>query len=87
MQSSSLGFFKETKCIKQQIEDYRRRLGFKFGFTVDREGLSGGLAMLWDDSLSLKISSYSWFRIDCVMTDYDNNVWRLTGFHGNPEAS
>ena len=80
-------FLVETKCCERQIDPYRRKLGFKNCFVVDRIGLGGGLALFWDEKVSIKIMSFSRFHIDCEVEDEDSKQWRFTGFYGNPDST
>ncbi|KAL9679281.1 hypothetical protein QQ045_017139 [Rhodiola kirilowii] len=43
----------ETKIEVSRLEVIRRRLGFKFGFQVPRQGLAGGLALWWKEEESV----------------------------------
>lgn len=55
-------------------------------FAVDRHGFGGGLALLWDGSISLRIKSYSNFHIDAEVLNNDGLRCRITGFYGHPEV-
>ncbi|CAM8914848.1 unnamed protein product [Rhodiola kirilowii] len=75
----------ETKIEGRRLEGIRRRLGFANGFSVDREGLAGGLAIWWKEGVSLSIRSYSRHHIDCKVMEGDE--FRLTVFYGNPVSN
>ncbi|CAL5438392.1 unnamed protein product [Camellia sinensis] len=72
-------FLMETKCNKARMERLRCKFGFSSGFFVDRDGLGGGLALLWKGDTQFTIQNYSCGHIDIH--------WRLAGFYGNPNAS
>lgn len=57
-------FLMETKCERKKMEDIRIRLGFANCFVVDCRGKSGGLCLVWDDSVELRIKSYTAHHID-----------------------
>ncbi|KAL9687653.1 hypothetical protein QQ045_032060 [Rhodiola kirilowii] len=61
------------------------KLGFDNCFAVDRQGLSGGLAVLWNSDTDLEIISYSKFHVDAVVKDTEE--FRLTLFYGEPVNS
>lgn len=66
--------------------DSGKRLGFDNCFAVSREGMGGGLAMLWNEDLELEIISYSNHHIDAIVRGIDGRQWRCTGIYGHLEA-
>uniref|UniRef100_A0A2N9F3X0 Reverse transcriptase domain-containing protein n=1 Tax=Fagus sylvatica TaxID=28930 RepID=A0A2N9F3X0_FAGSY len=52
-----------------------------------RHGYGGGLALLWDSSVTVHIQSYSNYHIDAKVFQDDGGCWRLTGFYGHSEVS
>ncbi|CAM8921455.1 unnamed protein product [Rhodiola kirilowii] len=72
----------ETKVDSIELEGIRRKLGFANGFSVEREGLAGGLVIWWKKELSLSVMSYSRHHIDCKVAE--GGEFRLTVFYGNP---
>lgn len=78
----------ETKLDARAMERIRCKLGLQGCFTVDRMGLSGGLALLWVGELRLQIKSFSKGHIDSIILSEDGHTsWRFTGFYGNSMAS
>ena len=71
----------ETLVHEMKIEELRIKLGFSCKFTVNSIDHSGGLAMLWDSSLSCSISGFSNNHIDLIITESTGD-WRLTGYYG-----
>ncbi|KAL9679393.1 hypothetical protein QQ045_017252 [Rhodiola kirilowii] len=63
----------------------KNKLGFQNCFGVSCRGLSGGLAILWDDSVGVEIKSYSFYHIDVVIKEQEE--FRLSLFYGNPSVS
>ena len=55
-------------------------------FGVDRKRLGGGLALFWDDSVTVHVQSYSLFHIDVSVFQDEGVPWRFTGFCGHPET-
>lgn len=55
-ESPRVVFLMETKSNKGRMEFIRRKLGMKGCFTVECVGKSGGLCLLWDESMNLKIN-------------------------------
>ncbi|KAL0305016.1 UNVERIFIED_CONTAM: hypothetical protein Scaly_2999800 [Sesamum calycinum] len=81
-----LGFLGETKCNNRRIEYIKQKLDW-FGFGVPSKGKSGGLALLWDKSVSVQLQSFSDHHIDAtVLCDNDRDSWRFTGIYGAPET-
>ena len=75
----------ETLVHEMKIEELRIKLGFSGKFAVNSIGHSGGLAMLWDSSLSCWISSFSNNHIDLVISKSIGD-WRFIGYYGFPEC-
>lgn len=77
-------FLCETLSRKDKMEWVRVKLGYDGVLSVEPQGRSGGLAILWKDVDHAKLLSYSQNHIDMeVMTNGMMN-WRLTGFYGEP---
>ncbi|KAL0411141.1 UNVERIFIED_CONTAM: putative mitochondrial protein [Sesamum latifolium] len=82
----SLVFLAETKCKSSRIELLKRKWNM-FGYSVDSIGKSGGLALLWEKSVSVQLQSFSATHIDVsIQTNNDPSPWRLTDFYGSPDA-
>ena len=63
------------------------KLGFVYGFYVQRQGKGGGLAMFWRKEVNLEIKSFSRHHIDAVVTEEGFGFkWRLTSFYGHPKT-
>ncbi|KAL0355668.1 UNVERIFIED_CONTAM: LINE-1 retrotransposable element O protein [Sesamum radiatum] len=83
----SLVFLAETKCNSSRVDLLKRKFGM-FGFSVASVGKSGGLALLWEKTISVQLQSYSAYHIDVsIQADSDPSPWRFTGFYGMAEAS
>jgi len=54
----------EAKNQEQKVIRLRRRLKYPHSFVVNPEGLSGGLALFWDDQVSISIESHSEYFIN-----------------------
>lgn len=68
------------------VEGVRCRMGFKGCFVVPRNVTAGGLALFWDESVSVVVKTFSSSHIDVVVEDVGGgNPWRVTGFYGHPE--
>ena len=75
-------FLMETRLQVRVLEFLRVRLRMQGCFGVDRHGYGGGLALLWDSSVSIHIQSYSNYHIDAKVFHEDGQFWRITGFYG-----
>ncbi|KAL9691311.1 hypothetical protein QQ045_011732 [Rhodiola kirilowii] len=75
----------ETKKREADRDWIKWKLGFHSYFLVGCRGLSGGLAMLWEDGLDVRILSYSRNHIDDVVRCQEE--FRLTLFYGEPVVS
>ncbi|KAL0314933.1 UNVERIFIED_CONTAM: putative mitochondrial protein [Sesamum angustifolium] len=58
-----------------------------FGFSVDVHGKSGGLALLWHKHIDVTLQSFPSHHIDAsISSGHAGDVWRFTGFYGEPDA-
>lgn len=48
-------FLMETRAKKDRVEKVRRRLRFHHCYCVEANGLSGGLALFWNDNYTVQI--------------------------------
>lgn len=56
-------------------------------FVVDRNGLGGGLALLWGADVNVNITSYNPYHIDAVVSSECGLVWRCTRIYSHLELS
>ncbi|CAM8939724.1 unnamed protein product [Rhodiola kirilowii] len=75
----------ETKRREVDRDWIQWKLGFCNCLMVGCRGLSGGLAMLWEDDLDVSLLSYSKNHIDVVVRS--QKEFRLTLFYGEPAVS
>lgn len=80
-------FFCETKMTREQMRKRSYELHFANCFAVSREGMGGGLAMLWNSEITVEIKSFSCHHIDAVVYSEKGSYWRCTGIYGHPEAA
>ena len=80
-------FLSETRLAAGNSDWVRVKLGFGSSLVVNQVGLGGGLMLLWTDSSSVSIRSYSPHHIDASVTLADGIHWRFTGFYGQPMTS
>ena len=75
----------ETKLKKKGIEGVRDELKIDNVVCVDRIGMGGGLALLWDLEWDVKLKTLSKRYLDVIVTEKDGVLWRLTGIFDHPE--
>lgn len=75
----------ETKVTKIRIENIARKMGFQNVFIAERQGLAGGLALLWTDKVQINCV-WKNNRILCgdVVGVDGFKKWRLFGCHDTP---
>lgn len=74
--------------MQRKVDRVRSRLGFENCFVVDCKGKSGGLILLWRDSIQVDIYNYSRHHINAMIRcSKDAHQWKFTGFYGHPEAA
>lgn len=71
----------------KQIRKKSEQLHFQNCFAISREGMGGGLAMLWSSKVTVEIKSYSSHHIDAVVHSESGSYWRCTGICGHPKAN
>lgn len=60
-------FLYETKLSSKQATEECRKFNLDNCFAISRNGMSGGLAMMWNSDVNVNISSYSNHHIDAVI--------------------
>ncbi|XP_057986601.1 uncharacterized protein LOC131171150 [Hevea brasiliensis] len=77
----------ETKNKVGFMEFLRRRIGRDFGnsYYVEPNGLSGGLALWWNDNVHINILASSSNIVDANVFLHDRNVsWHMSFVYGSP---
>ncbi|MCH79466.1 endonuclease/exonuclease/phosphatase family protein, partial [Trifolium medium] len=67
------------------MERIRVNLKFSSCLSVDVEGRSGGLSVMWKDNIKCRVLNYSRNFINLVVEEKDEGEWRLTCYYGYPE--
>lgn len=75
----------ETISFAKKIEEVHVHLGFDCCFSVDRNGRSGGIGVLWRSSALCSVISYSNNHVDLIISDRRNPEWCCTGFYRFPK--
>lgn len=76
----------ETKAKSKKILKLNRKLGYQYVKYIESEGISGGMCILWDDSLDVNLVEVSQDFIDGVIKEANGQrVWRFTFVYGNPD--
>ncbi|KAJ1388799.1 Ribonuclease H-like superfamily [Sesbania bispinosa] len=72
----------------QKLEEVQRRLRFKNSFCVNPRGLSGGLGLLWDDTVEVEVIAHCKNYIhNCMKEKRESNFWECTFVYGDPKPS
>jgi exonuclease III len=80
-------FLSETKMRREKLEGLKWKLGMPNMFVKDCEGLSGGLAIFWKNTINLRVLPFmSKYHIDTKIMEPDGFVWRSTGIYGEPKT-
>jgi hypothetical protein len=80
-------FLSETLSKAQKMENIRVMLKYDYCLSIDVEGRSGGLAIMWKDSVRCRVMNYSRNFINIIVEDEEKGDWRLTCYYGYPERS
>ena len=86
MQRPQILFLCETKLEPKQMQRRGKDLMFDNCLAVDRSGLGGGLALLWNSEVVVEVKSFSKHHIDAIVNFENGSFWRCTGVYGHPEA-
>ena len=77
-------FLCETISNSNKTAELKYVLGFEYCFTINRQGLSGGLALYWNSCVNFSISNFSNNHIDVKVSDNVKCDWRLTNYYAFP---
>lgn len=85
--NSQIVFLCETRQKVDRIQRIRNRLGLR-GFTgVDSDGLSGGLALFWHESVYVEVKAMNERFIDTyIRISVDGPLWHATFVYGEPRV-
>ncbi|CAJ2661731.1 unnamed protein product [Trifolium pratense] len=78
-------FLSETLSKAQSMERVRVNLKFQSCLSVDVEGRSGGLSVMWRDTIKCRVLNYSRNFINLIVEEKEGEEWRLTCYYGYPE--
>ncbi|PPS08710.1 hypothetical protein GOBAR_AA11934 [Gossypium barbadense] len=76
-------FLSETKMNGNDFRIVQNKCRMQNGLTVNSEGRSGGLALMWKERTNFSIQSYSKHHIDSVVKVENNKNMCVTGFYGH----
>ncbi|KAM6590452.1 hypothetical protein CsatA_013057 [Cannabis sativa] len=80
-------FLCETKCANSRVDWVGRYLGFDGAFGVEAQGRGGGLAFFWKNQADGYIYGFSQNHIDFIVTNGNQDSWRITGMYGEPRRN
>ena len=78
-------FLSETRQKKEYVESLRWRLGLKNVLSFSEKGKGGGLALFWDESITVELFKLSKRHIDVTVVNLpQGNKLRCTFVYGEP---
>lgn len=78
-EGSQIVFLSETRQKVERVKRLRTRLGVRGFAGVSNEGMSGGLALFWHESIHMEIKSLNERYIDAhVCLSHDGPKWHVT---------
>ena len=80
----SVMFIAETWADEARLREIKRNIDFDNLFFVERNNRGGGLALFWLNFVDLSVDSFSPNHIDSIINKGKEEVWRFTGFYGEP---
>jgi len=75
-------FLLETKKSIAEMTTLLSDLGNFHGLFVDARGRSGGLGLLWSDTVNVNLLSCSMHHIDAIQWKGEDVSWRFSGIYG-----
>ena len=78
-------FLMETKLSIQEMEPIKNEIGFNSMLAVLSIRRSGGIPLLWKNSVTVDPQTFSLNHIDVYISAPLQEQWRLTGVYGHPE--
>jgi exonuclease III len=80
-------FLCETRQKSERVEKLKRRLGLTGFVGCDSDGMSGGVALFWHDSIVVQVKEVTPRFIDVHVREDDTApVWHATFVYGEPRA-
>ncbi|XP_058724489.1 uncharacterized protein LOC131595962 [Vicia villosa] len=80
-------FLSETLANKRKMENIRVTLKFEACLSIDVEGRSGGLAVLWRNSEVCSVLNFTRNFVNLMVKEDNKEEWRLSCYYGFPERS
>ena len=78
-------FLSETHLDEWSAESLCRQLKMDFKEVFQSDGRSGGLLLLWKKEVIVSIRYKTKNYIDAFVGNSQQDVWRFTGFYGEPK--
>lgn len=83
-QKPDIIFLVETLSNSRKLENIRVLLKFEACLSIDVEGRSGGIVMIWRKVGNCNVLNYSRNFVNIIFTDSEKGDWRLTCYYGFP---
>lgn len=77
--------FSEILCKQNTVERLQDSIDFEGMMTVETQGHSGGLAMLWRYKDEATLSSLNKNHIDLKTKNKEGEEYRMTGIYDEPD--
>lgn len=82
-----LVFLSETWQSEDRVKNLRWRIGLKGCLAVGSDGNSGGVALFWDETISVKLLGMCNRLIDVQVQESPSSPpWRITFVYGEPRV-
>uniref|UniRef100_A0A803PV21 Reverse transcriptase n=1 Tax=Cannabis sativa TaxID=3483 RepID=A0A803PV21_CANSA len=79
--------YSQKNEVQETIEKLRIAINFAGAFSVDAQGKSGGVALLWRVEGDVNLLGFGQNYIDASVMGGNKGNWRLTGLYGEPNRS
>lgn len=72
--------------LAKRVNVEGRPFNFENCFTMDMNGIGGGLALFCSSEVNVEIKSFSSHNIDAIVYNESGKVWRCIGIYGHQET-
>ncbi|GMJ10085.1 hypothetical protein HRI_004677700 [Hibiscus trionum] len=77
-------FLSKTKQKRRYLEKIKMKMKFSSSFYVDPKGIAGGLAIWWNEEVSISVLEYTTNFIDTRVVSQNGDNWFGTFIYGPP---
>ncbi|XP_027166343.1 uncharacterized protein LOC113766338 [Coffea eugenioides] len=86
--SPNVVFLSETKNQEKFMRSVQRKISFEKGYVVNSIGKAGGMALYWNNGVTIdQISHTDWYILACIKDKEVNSQWWLMCVHASTDSN